>query len=127
MIGRSEETKTLEKVLQRNRSSFLAITDRRRIGKTFLIDDFLKRNICFRMTGIQNAKQIMQLANFSAKLLEYSKTPAASAPENWHEAFLQFRTYLLTLDKKTKQVIFIDELPWIATARSEFLSLLAHL
>ena len=49
------------------------------------------------------------------------------APQNWQEAFLLLKKYLTKSRSKKKQVIFIDELPWIATARSGFLQLLAHL
>lgn len=38
-----------------------------------------------------------------------------------------FRNYLKQLPKNKKQVIFIDELPWMATAKSGFIQLLAHL
>jgi len=83
--------------------------------------------MCFRITGIQNAGIQQQLSNFSVGLSEYSKTPTISRFANWQEAFFQLRHYLSTLDKRSKKVIFIDELPWIALAKSGFLQLLAHL
>lgn len=127
MVGRKEETKVLRKLISKNKSSFLAINGRRRIGKTYLIDSFFTTNICFRITGIQNATLDVQLNNFSLKLAEFSDTKILSSPKNWQEAFLQLKTYLKTLNKKTKQVIFIDELPWLATSKTGFLQLLAHL
>ena len=105
MIGRELETSILEAILKKNKSSFLAITGRRRIGKTYLIDAFFKKNICFRITGIQNANQQEQLNNFAIKLSEFTNTPTIAIPKSWQEAFLQLKTHLLALDKRTKRVI----------------------
>lgn len=44
-------------------------------------------------------------------------------PSDWLEAFHQLKEHIETLDKtKRKKVVFIDELPWIATAKSDFLT-----
>ncbi len=97
------------------------------MGKTFLIDSYFTKNMCFRITGIQNANKQEQLNNFAIKLSEFTKIPTIVKPKNWQEAFLQLKTYLSTLNKRNKKVIFIDELPWLATERSGFLQFLAHL
>tara|TARA_R110002050_G_scaffold263065_1_gene403463 strand:- start:21147 stop:22565 length:1419 start_codon:yes stop_codon:yes gene_type:complete len=127
MVGRANEIKTLDKILKKNSSSFLAITGRRRIGKTYLIDHYFKKHLCFRITGIQNVSIPEQLNNFAIKLAEFEKRPATNTLKNWQDAFLQLKYYLQSLDKRSKKVIFIDELPWMATSKSNFLQLLAHL
>jgi len=127
MIGREPEVQKLERILKKNKSSFLAVTGRRRIGKTYIIDKFFQKSMCFRLTGIQDGSTEEQLANFAIKLMEFSQTPTLSVPKNWQEGFFQLKIYLSKLDKRSKKVIFIDELPWVSTARSGFLQLLAHL
>ena len=127
MIGRKTEIQKIKQLLNSKRSEFLAITGRRRVGKTFLIDEMLSQYYCFNMTGIQNGNTDVQLMNFGLKLAEYKKKELSSVPINWQMAFQEFRLYLKTLDKTQKQVIFIDELPWVYTARSNFIQLLAHL
>ena len=127
MIGRKEEKKKISLLLASRRAEFLAITGRRRVGKTFLIDTLLKAHYCFSMTGIQNGSTQMQLVNFGVKLAEYDGSTSPVIPENWQDAFLQLKAYLQTLNKDKKQVIFIDELPWVYTPRSGFIQLLAHL
>lgn len=127
MIGRKEEIKKIELLLASNRSEFLAVTGRRRVGKTFMIDTILQKHFCFSMTGIQNGGTVAQLVNFGVKLAEYDGSLAPTAPPNWQTAFLQLKTYLKTLDSAKKQVIFIDELPWVYTPRSGFIQMLAHL
>lgn len=126
MIGRKKEVDRIEKLLQSPRSEFLAITGRRRVGKTFLIDSTLRQYYCFSMTGIQNGNTATQLVNFSVKLAEYNGSGVVQKIENWQTAFLHLKTYLKTLDKNRKWVIFLDELPWIASSKSGFIQLLAH-
>ena len=126
MIGRKKEIEKIERLLASKRSEFLAVTGRRRVGKTFLIDDLLGEHYCFSLTGIQNGSMAAQLVNFSVKLSEYDGTLAPKNLANWQLAFLHLKAYLKTLDKGKKQVIFMDELPWVATARSGFVQMLAH-
>lgn len=125
-IGRKKEITRIKALLGSPRSEFLALTGRRRVGKTFLIDNLLGEHYCFSMTGIQDGKTQTQLVNFAVKLAEYAGTLTPLVPENWQLAFLQLKNYLKTLDKHKKQVLFIDELPWVATAKSGFVQMLAH-
>jgi uncharacterized protein len=125
MIGRKKEIERIERLLTSDRSEFLAVTGRRRVGKTFLIDSQLMPNYCFSMTGIQNGNLTAQLVNFGVKLAEY-KNEEPIKPDSWQTAFLHLKTYLKTLDRSKKQVIFIDELPWLATSKSGFIQILAH-
>ncbi len=126
MIGRKKQIQKLKKYLKLKKSVLLAVTGRRRVGKTYLVDNVYEDNIVFRMTGIQHAKQQEQLINFSSKLQEHSGAPYLVPAKNWQEAFNQLRAYLKTLDNEKKKVIFIDELPWINTPKSNFIQLFAH-
>lgn len=126
MIGRKKEIEKIERLLASGRSEFLAITGRRRVGKTFLVDTLLRAHYCFSMTGIQNGNMATQIINFGVKLAEYNSTNAPQKPENWQEAFLQLKGHLKTLPKNRKHVIFLDELPWIETPKSGFVQMLAH-
>lgn len=126
MIGRKKEIEKIERLLASGRSEFLAVTGRRRVGKTFLVDTLLKTHYCFSMTGIQNGSMATQLVNFGVKLAEHDGTNSPQKPENWQAAFLQLKAYLKTLPKDRKHVIFLDELPWIETPRSGFVQMLAH-
>lgn len=125
MIGRKKEQRTLELILKRKKAAFLAITGRRRVGKTYILDAFFKDHMCFRMTGIQDASIEEQLTNFSNSLFNQSKA-VQLVPQDWQEAFFLLRAYLETLDKESKKVIFIDELPWMVTPKSNMLQHLAH-
>ncbi|RYM33979.1 ATPase [Brumimicrobium glaciale] len=127
MIGRKEQKKLMNGFLDKKKSAFLAVTGRRRVGKTYLIDEVYDNHLCLRITGIQDADIQTQIYNFTQKIAEYSKLPIVTPPNNWQEVFSLLKIYLGSLPKTKKQVIFIDELPWIATKRSGFIQLLAHL
>jgi uncharacterized protein len=128
MVGRIEELAQLKAFLNSNKSEFITILGRRRIGKTYLIDQAYEHNMCFAVTGIQDEKKKEQLENFNRKLYFTNKNNYMPITlKNWGEAFFQLRLYLETLPKNKKQVIFLDELPWISTAKSGFLQQLAHL
>jgi uncharacterized protein len=127
MIGRDIHITQLNEALQATKSSFIAITGRRRVGKTYLIDEVYKKNICLRITGIQGGDLNSQIINFTQKIAEYSNFPIVTIPNNWQEVFLLLKNYLKTLSTKKKQVIFLDELPWMNTPKSGFIQLLAHL
>jgi uncharacterized protein len=127
MIGRETQTKQLQAALNSSKSAFIALTGRRRVGKTYLVDEVFKKNMCLRVTGVQDGDTKTQIINFTQKIAEYSGTAVVSVPKNWQEVFLLLKNYLKTLSAKKKHVLFLDELPWINTAKSGFIQLLAHL
>ncbi len=127
MIGRKAQHKIIQDTLTANKSAFVAFTGRRRVGKTYLIDQAYGHAICLRFTGIQNANTKTQIINVAQKIIEKSGNNVFVMPKNWQEVFIMLRNYLKTLSKNKKQVIFIDELPWVCTPKSGFLQLLAHL
>lgn len=126
IVGRKRERVILNQLLISKESEFLAVYGRRRVGKTFLIRQVYREHIAFQMTGIAKASTAQQLANFFSVINEMDKRGAYDKPpSNWFEAFVMLRNYLQTLSE-SKKVIFFDELPWIDTPRSNFLSALEH-
>ena len=100
MIGRKEEIKKLKLLLSFQKSEFVAVTGRRRVGKTYLVDSILRESYCFSMTGIQNGNTMAQLVNFGLKLAEYEGSAAPNVPKNWQHAFQVLKNYLKTLPSK---------------------------
>ncbi len=64
MIGRTEQIALMQETLTLNKSSFVAVTGRRRVGKTYLIDAVYSNNFCLRVTGIQGGDKQTQINNF---------------------------------------------------------------
>lgn len=46
----------------------------------------------------------------------------SKCPTNWLEAFFLLSKYLEEKDNGSRQVIFLDELPWLDTPRSGFIT-----
>lgn len=125
LIGRKKELDTLREYLNSDRSEFIAIYGRRRVGKTFLVRQLVQDEFTFYVTGMDNVKMKEQLMNFGIALQKYKGTSSLSVPENWILAFYELSRYIETLPEGPK-VIFIDELPWMDTPKSGFVSALEN-
>jgi AAA+ ATPase superfamily predicted ATPase len=125
MIGRKKEIAIFEKAYVSPKPELIAVIGRRRVGKTYLIRNFFADKIDFEMVGLKTGNMEQQLRNFSYSLRDAkdSNHSVENPPRDWLEAFYLLRKYLESLsDKNRKKVVFIDELPWVATAKSDFLT-----
>ena len=122
IIGRIEEKKILEQTLKSPEAELIAVYGRRRVGKTYLIRKTFAKNLIFEFSGVHNAPLKDQLINFRNTLADYLKLPVPPAvPVNWTDAFGMIKNYAEPLLKKGKCVIFLDEFPWLSSAKSGFL------
>lgn len=124
IIGREKERELLNQYIDSNESEFIAIYGRRRVGKTFLIRKMFSERLAFYMTGMDNVTMQDQLLNFTLELRKFSGKDIP-VPENWLYAFNSLATYLESLPNGNK-IIFMDELPWMDTPKSKFISALEH-
>ncbi|MGC4233361.1 MAG: ATP-binding protein [Niabella sp.] len=124
IIGRQDEIVILNRLLQSREPELLAVYGRRRIGKTYLIHTFLEQHLVFSCSGQANGNTKEQLVNFTRQLNRYFPEKGTTlAPGSWQEAFYQLQERLEAIkDKKKKKVLFFDELPWLDTHKSGFLS-----
>ena len=131
IIGRDIEQATLNNLYHSGKSEFIAIYGRRRIGKTFLIREMFKDRFAFYHTGLSpfelNGKKLLseQLRNFTLSLARYG-SGNTTAPSSWMEAFNLLIELLESKGKETRQVVFLDEVPWMDTHRSGFITALEH-
>lgn len=128
IIGRKNEIAELRRCYESGRAEFVAVYGRRRVGKTFLINEVLHDQMTFRHTGLSPYGQRRstlkdQLQNFYYSLLRYGMD-GISQPKSWMEAFFQLERLLEQSDNGSRQCVFIDELPWMDTARAGFLTAL---
>lgn len=128
MIGRKKETEILATAYTSEKSELVAVFGRRRVGKTYLIGSFFSGKIDFELTGLKDGTKEQQLRNFSYSLKDAQKdaqksTELPSVPKDWLEAFHQLKTHLESVSNPEKRiVVFIDELPWMASGKSDFLT-----
>ncbi|MDO4159606.1 MAG: ATP-binding protein [Prevotellaceae bacterium] len=123
IIGRKKEIGEIKKYISSEQSEFIAIYGRRRVGKTFLVKELFEGGFTFRMTGKENARLGEQLLNFSYALTDFFED--SLTPKNWTEAFRQLSKNIERMGEGTK-IIFIDELPWLDTPKSQFLGALEY-
>lgn len=126
IIGRGREKDIISKCLESKRPEFLVIYGRRRVGKTYLVREFFNEKFSFYTTGIPDAKTRNQLKAFNESL-NYYGDDIKTIPKDWFEAFRRLRKILESKDvycdaSSGKKVVFIDEVPWMDTARSDFKS-----
>ena len=125
IIGRNFEKNELQKALNSTKSELVAIIGRRRVGKTFLIRNFLEAQMKLEITGVQNNPMQVQLLNFISSLKTFKlieKEFLFEEPKSWLEAFEILKQCLETLPRSEKIVLFFDELPWLANGKSDFIS-----
>ena len=127
ITGRSEELAILQSVQADDKSAFVAVYGRRRVGKTFLIRSFYEGQFAFHLTGIANVETDQQLTNFHSALIRYFPELEDNLPaKDWFQAFQQLIKAIESLPSPGKKVLFLDELPWLDTPNSFFISALEH-
>jgi uncharacterized protein len=123
MIGRINERKILDEALQSSQSELIALYGRRRIGKTYLVREHFTNEMIFSTSGLFEATLQEQLKEFASCIQSASKSAMPiSVPNDWFEAFDMLKILIDNHEQKTKKVIFLDEVPWMATAKSRFLT-----
>jgi len=125
IIGRDKEKRILGNCLESNKSEFVAIYGRRRVGKTFLVKEFFN-DFSFYTTGISGDGKKSQLAAWNNEIHGSGGKDIPPA-NNWFQAFENLNLLIERQSKSNtkinqgKKVIFLDEIPWMATMHSDFL------
>ena len=126
MIGRTREIKELNRLYNSGRAELVAIYGRRRVGKTFLVDETFSERITFRHAGLspadEDSKGLLEAQlNHFYNSLDLHGMESCEKPLNWLDAFLLLEKFLQKIDDGSRQLVFLDELPWLDSPRSGFL------
>ncbi|MDR1795620.1 MAG: AAA family ATPase [Erysipelotrichaceae bacterium] len=125
IIGRKKERFILERCEQSGKPEFVAVYGRRRVGKTYLVVEHFANKFAFSITGTASGKKADQLREFHYALQKHYQGDI-QLPKDWSEAFHLLQQQIekdVTLGRK---VLFFDELPWLDTPKSGFLTALEH-
>ncbi len=128
MIGRRTEITRLKKAYASKEAEFIVVYGRRRVGKTYLIRSTFEAENCRFLvcTGSKNGLLKKQLAHFAEAITKtFMAGISVKVPESWDEAF-RLLTQLIDQEPNKKIVIFLDELPWLASRKSEILTSLDY-
>jgi uncharacterized protein len=128
MTGRKKELDILANAYASKKPELIAVFGRRRVGKTYLIGSFFQGKIDFELTGLKEGTTEQQLRNFAYSMKDAKKlVELPPMPIDWLDAFHQLKTYLESLgNPERRKVVFIDELPWMASGKSDFLTGLSY-
>lgn len=125
IIGRKAEQEKLRQCESSRKSELVCVYGRRRVGKTYLVEQTFSERFAFRATGVEGGNTRTQLKSFHQRLRAYGDS-SRTIPSDWFEAFSRLERLLaderITTSSHGKKIVFFDEFPWFATARSDFLA-----
>jgi AAA+ ATPase superfamily predicted ATPase len=125
IIGRKAETEALKNYESSGEPELIVVYGRRRVGKTFLIKEYFNDDFFFYFTGVANENKKVHLDRFAKSLKKYGAN-TATVPATWMEAFDRLEELIANAPKEERKVIFFDEIPWMDTPKSHFLSALEY-
>ncbi len=131
IIGRHRECEELRRLYAGKHADFVAVCGRRRVGKTYLIRQFFNGQFTFSHAGISpsdlKTSNLLrsQLQGFGYSLRYYG-AELDHELRDWFEAFHELIRLLENRRNGDRQVVFIDEMPWLDTPRSGFISALEN-
>ncbi len=129
IIGRRKEIENLRELYGRDDAEFVALYGRRRVGKTFLISELFKGKITFAHAGLspvdssmtEKSRMKAQLSHFYRSLVSQGM-PESKPPEDWMQAFYLLESFLESRVNGSRQLVFLDEIQWMDTPRSQFIT-----
>ncbi len=129
IVGRKNEIELLEQIVASKQAEFVAVHGRRRIGKTYLIQQVLSKTAVYMgCSGIKDGSMQDQLLNFNQGFIStFYPGVDIQPPQNWRQAFEMLTNEAKKLPQTTKIVVFLDELPWLATNKSSLLQNLDYI
>jgi len=120
LIDREEETAFLEDAYAQNKSQLIVLYGRRRVGKTYLLQHFMKgkKHAYYLCTKGNEAEQIRLLSTMVGET--FGDTALALSPfSDWRALFL----YLHEKAQKEKFLFVIDEFPYLINANPAITSI----
>lgn len=123
-IGRKTELQQLNTLYKQDKFQCVIIYGRRRVGKTTLINEFIKDKDAVYFTGIESTSKD-NLENFSRSIAALNNANTDNAP-----VYKDFRSALIDIDalaQNRKIILVIDEYPYLARSYRPISSLLQEL
>lgn len=122
-IGRERELSSLNRLYDSGKFEFVVLYGRRRVGKTALINHFLKEKPSIYFMSVEsNVKQ--NLENFSKSIMEYA---SGEDTDSVFQSFQGALEYVFRLSEKQRVILAVDEYPYVARASKSLASTLQRL
>lgn len=119
-VGREKELDILNNQFKSNKFEFTVIYGRRRVGKTAIINEFIKDKKAIYFTGVEsNAKQNLQ--NLSQSILSFEQ---GMPLESEFPSFQTALDFVFQKSLRERIVLVIDEYPYVAKSSNSLASTL---
>lgn len=123
-IGRKTELMKLEQLYQKDNFECIVVYGRRRIGKTTLINEFIKNKDAVYFMGLEtNAKD--NLENLSRSIMSLSAD--FSQAESIFPSFQKALETIFSISMKKRIIMVIDEYPYLAASYKGISSIIQQL
>ena len=117
-IGRQKEIETLDMQYQKDEFTFIPIYGRRRVGKTLLIEEFIRDKRAIFFTAIDKGTYKMNMEFLSKAIFEGSESTPV------YNTFDDALNGVYQAAKKEKIIFAIDEFPYLAQSNESIISIL---
>jgi AAA+ ATPase superfamily predicted ATPase len=123
-IGRENELALLNEAYQEKKSSITVLYGRRRVGKSYLLREFVKNKPCLSFEGIEDAPTLIQLEQFLKFLQNQVNEPLLKDViwRRWIQALDYITNY--TAKSAKKYIIILDEFQWMSCMQSRLTALI---
>ena len=123
-VGRQQELALLSDLLAKDTSSLVVVHGRRRVGKSRLIEEFIKKHTSFSFAGLapqENTTIQSQLNEFYHQAKRQLPIKEDSFTD-WGDAFETLAKYV----SSGQVILFFDEISWMGNKDSDFLGKLKN-
>ena len=122
-VGRKDELDKLNQLYKRNEFQMVVIYGRRRIGKTTLINEFVKNKKAIFFSA-EEANDVLNLETISNRIFDVFNISKEQINgfKSWNDVF----SFLGEKSKDEKIILVIDEFPYAARANKSLKSILQN-
>ncbi|MDR2570401.1 MAG: ATP-binding protein [Oscillospiraceae bacterium] len=117
-IGRQKELKTLQEHYSKNEFTFIPIYGRRRVGKTQLIEEFIRNKRAIFFTAVNKGTYKNNIELLSKAIFEGSENSPV------YNNFYDVLDGIYQIAQKEKLIFVIDEFPYLAQSEESIISIL---
>ncbi len=99
----------MKECVESSSAELVIVYGRRRVGKTYLINNYFDNNFAFKITGRYNCSKEELLEVFAGEYMRKTKQKEKLVIERWMDAFNLLRDYLESLDSSKRQVVSLTK------------------
>ena len=124
-LGRKKELGILQKAYDSEKFEYIVIYGRRRVGKTSLLNEFVRKNPGIFLSCVEQNDELNRKM-FTDSVCSYFGYPSSLKFDNWSSAFDFFDSLMEKDSSNRKFLLILDEYPYAAKANPSLSSILQN-